>query len=118
MARRQWIHRTLWLAATFTLLLAAHPGLSQSSKPTLVAKKDIGIYSAPRNGLFCQRGKKIGKLKKGEEISAYEEIPAYCGFLFEYPYLRITITTPDGKTVGYVHRTDDNGTARFDVKAQ
>lgn len=118
MSRREWV-QALWLATTFTLLLAARSGLSQPHMPTLVAEKKIGIFAAPRNGLFCQRGKNLGYVEPGDEISEYEELDAYCGFFFKYPYLRIKYTMPDGKIVsGYVHRTDDDGTARFHVKAQ
>lgn len=116
---RRLMQRTLWLAATVILLLAADPALSQPSTPTLVADKDIGVFAAPRNGLFCQRGEKLGDLKRGTEISDYESVQAYCGLLFQFPYLRVTYSTSDGKIVsGYVHRTDDDGKDRFHVKAQ
>lgn len=101
------------LALLFFLL--STEGLSQSLMPVLVAKRDIGIFTAPRNGLFCQRGKMLGRLKSGTELSEYEVIKSYCGLFLKYDYLRITFTTPDGKKVpGYIHRTDDDGTDRFE----
>lgn len=110
----------LWLATAATLLINAYPILSQSAAPALVVDKNtIGVFTAPRNGLFCKRGKQIGSLKRGEEITEYEEVQAYCGLFLQYPYLRITYKTPDGKSVtGYVHRKDDDGKDRFHVKTR
>ena len=119
MQKRKLTSRPFGLALAIVFLLVSLPCLSQSSKPTLVADKEIGIFAAPRNGLFCQRGKKIGSLRRGAEVSNYREVRTYCGLFFEYPYLEITYTTSDGETLsGYVHRTDDDGSDRFHMKAQ
>ena len=102
--------------AVFGLILTMAPfsGIGQDGLPALVAMRDIGIFTAPRNGLFCRRGDKVGDIKQGAVLTDYEPITTYCGLFFRSEYFRIPLKTADGKTiVAYVHSTEDDGTPRF-----
>jgi hypothetical protein len=113
------VQRSLTTLVAVAFLLIAQAADAQRPKGTLVANREIGIYAAPRNGLFCKRGSLLGNLKKGTEISSYEELKSFCGLFFRYDYLLVHLTMPDGTVItGYVHRANDDGSDRFELKAK
>jgi hypothetical protein len=101
--------------------LATAEGIAQqvATQSTLVANRDIIIFDAPRNGLFCSRGERIGQMPKGTEVAKYEEVESHCGLFQKHYYLRFLYTKPDGKSVlAYVRRKEDDQTDRFIAKGK
>lgn len=123
-ALNQSLHRhiSLRLSVAYAIIFFAFTTTSTAlaAGPTLVAKYGgINIYDAPRNGLFCLPGQKLGQLVAGTEIKEYEEVESFCGLFKHLKYLRITYKLSNGQeTTAYVNRGNDDGTDRFNIKAQ
>lgn len=84
--------------------------------PTLVARRDLSVLEAPRNGLFCQHGTELGRLPKDARIRAYTTVKSFCGFFFAIEYVKFEYETkPGNKVTAYVRRKETNGTDRFTV---
>jgi hypothetical protein len=110
-------HPRRHLIIALLALALAIPLLAQSSLPTLVANRNVNVYDAPRNGLFCRAGDKIGVVQAGSEIADYAEIKSYCGFVNRFDYLQITYRHPDGKKeIAYINRKNGDGSDRFSAK--
>lgn len=82
--------------------------------PALVARRDLSVLEAPRNGLFCQHGSELGKLPKDARIKTYTTVKSYCGFFYAIEYVKFEYETKAGnKVTAYVRRKETNGTDRF-----
>lgn len=109
--------------ARLALLACLHASVTAQSAdevgPVLVAKRDLTVLAAPRNGLFCQHGTELGKLPKDSRITTYSSVKSFCGLFVAIEYVKFEYETKPGtKVTAYVRRKETNGTDRFSLQTR
>lgn len=107
------------LAALAFLIASVTVQSADEASPVLVAKRDLAVLEAPRNGLFCQHGAELGRLAKDSRITTYSSVKSFCGLFVAIEYVKFEYETKPGtKVTAYVRRKETNGTDRFSLQSR